>query len=1077
MTIAPAPLEPTPRTDRGIMSRVHPRQWPSLAWVFYLVVGGLVLLAYYLLPSVAGNGVLFNLIGLSSAAAILLGVRLHKPAATRAWALFALGQMLFVSGDMFHYGYQSVFHKSVPFPSAADLLYLGVYPCLVAGLLLFIKRRSPLGDRASLIDALIVTTGLALLAWVFLIAPYAHDPNLSMGERLVSIAYPAMDVLLLAVFIRLTVDKGKRPPALMLLFGSSIALLFADVTLGLLTLGGGYQEGGLLDIGWSLYYLLWGAAALHPSMRTLDEASPTREAKLTRRRIVLLTCASLIAPATQAIQALRGESSELAVMVTGSAVLFLLVVARMTGLLHDFERSAHREKGLREAGEALVGAGSGSEVYAASLESMLSLVGSSREARLCLLDESGALCVGAASGKMGTSTEAWSVPPAETVKLVSQGLQNRLPTHITADERLKDALRLPAETTNDIVFPLFVRERFRGLVLISGHDTLPGRMIDSLQTLAANVALAIESAALTDDLHRRQSEARFRSLVQHASDLITVVEADSTISYQSPSVQRVLGYPSEQIIGQKLERLLHPDERSRMLSLLVEGRGSSTESQTLECRLRHQDGTWLNFEILRTDLMHDENVGGIVLNARDISERKAFERQLTHQAFHDPVTNLANRALFSDRVQHALSRQAREKSGLAVLFIDLDDFKIINDSLGHGPGDQVLAEVGKRLTRCVRPMDTVARFGGDEFAILLEDLESLGLVTEVADRVLADLGDALNVEGKQVSALASVGIATVFGDQAFTLGADELMRNADVAMYSAKRNGKGHYMLFEPDMHAAVLERLELKGDLQRALHEEEFVLHYQPVVTLDTERISGFEALVRWNHPERGYVQPLQFIPLAEETGLILPLGDWVLREACKQAAVLQAAYPRDPALTMSVNLSARQLQHRGLVAEVMKALADSKVDPTTIILEITESVLMTDTEAAIMKLNELKGLGVRVAIDDFGTGYSSLSYLSRFPVDILKIDQSFVSQLGEQDEDSALAGAIVKLSEALSLQTVAEGIELADQMDRLVQLGCVSGQGFHFAKPMSIEGALSHLLGEDAPVAADHSLDRTDP
>jgi diguanylate cyclase (GGDEF)-like protein len=447
------------------------------------------------------------------------------------------------------------------------------------------------------------------------------------------------------------------------------------------------------------------------------------------------------------------------------------------------------------------------------------------------------------------------------------------------------------------------------------------------------------------------------------------------------------------------------------------------------------------------------------LNGRDVSERKAFEDQLTHQAFHDPLTNLANRALFADRVQHALSRQARESSRLAVIFIDLDDFKTINDSLGHGAGDQVLAEVGMRMNGYMRPMDTLARFGGDEFAVLLEDVGEPQDVTRVSERILKSLEPPFALDDKEVFVTASMGITIVQGEEAMTLGADELMRNADVAMYMAKREGKGHYRVFQPEMHTGVLERLELKGDLQRAIEHGELELYFQPVVDLESHRIGGLEALVRWNHPTRGLVPPLDFIPLAEETGLIVPLGRWVLREACMQAKHLQDTYPSDPPLGMAVNLSVRQLQKHGLVEHVQEALGESGLDPASLTLEITESMLMNDAELTIVRLTELKALGVRLAVDDFGTGYSSLSYLSQFPVDILKIDRAFVRPVADGAEESALAAAIVKLGEALHLTTVAEGIENNAQMSRLTELGCDVGQGFYFAKPMDLRAVSEYL------------------
>jgi diguanylate cyclase (GGDEF)-like protein/PAS domain S-box-containing protein len=1040
-------------------------------WRVYLAVGICLLCLYYLVPALKGNGVIFNLIGLSSAVAMVVGVRLHKPKTLIAWYLFAAGHTLFVIGDLFYYSASALFHIEVSFPSLGDFFYLSVYPALVAGLLVLIQRRNPRGDRASLIDALIISTGLALLAWVFLMAPHAHDAALTLVQKLVSIAYPGMDVLLLAVAVRLSVDNGTRRPALFLVVGSILSLLTADALLGILTLQGGYEEGGLLDIGWAAYYLLWGAAALHPSMRSIEKPAPGRETRLTRGRLVMLTAAAMFTPAVRVIQEIRGETVDEPVLIGGSIALYGLVIARMWALLQQYERSVGRERSLREAGKALVAASSREEVYTAALEGMLSLVGPGHEARLTLHSSSGDLRVAACSGTATMTESDWIVRYPDLSELDSRALLDGHTVELAVGSSgLQEALKLPREIDRLLALPLFVRGELRGLFFMAGAAHFSIQVKDTLQSLAANVSLALESVALTEDLLRRQSEARFQSLVQNSSDLITVIEADSTIKYQSPSVEKVLGYQPEQLIGLRLGDMLHPHETDRVLSLLTEGLGGAGGGDVVDCRLRHRDGWWLHFEILRTNLLHDPNVGGIVLNGRDVSERKAFEDQLTHQAFHDPLTNLANRALFSDRVQHALSRQARESSGLAVIFIDLDDFKIINDSLGHGAGDGVLAEVGRRMNGCMRPMDTLARFGGDEFAVLLEDVAKPQEVAEVAERLLKGLEAPFSVENKEVFVRASMGITIVRGDEALTLGADELMRNADVAMYMAKRDGKGTYRVFEPAMHAGVVERLELKGDLQRAIEAGDLRLNYQPVVTMAGERIEGFEALVRWEHPTRGPIPPLQFIPLAEETGLIVPLGRWVLGEACRQARLIQDRFPQDPPLGMAVNLSVRQLQHPVLVQQVVEALTESGLDPGSLTLEITESVLMSDAQSTIVRLGELKAVGVRLAVDDFGTGYSSLSYLSQFPVDILKIDRAFVRPVADGVEESALAAAIVKLGDALHLQTVAEGIEHRDQMSRLVQLGCDKGQGYYFAKPMELDQVLEflHSAGADTQAQA---------
>ena len=435
-------------------------------------------------------------------------------------------------------------------------------------------------------------------------------------------------------------------------------------------------------------------------------------------------------------------------------------------------------------------------------------------------------------------------------------------------------------------------------------------------------------------------------------------------------------------------------------------------------------------------------VAGVAV-AEDVTQRRRLEGQLAHQAFHDPLTGLANRALFRDRVEHALAQTHRAPGGVAVLFLDLDDFKAVNDSLGHGEGDQLLVQVAARLLGTTRGCDTVARLGGDEFAVLLQDAVD-GDAHIVANRILSSLTRPVRVGARELSVGASIGIAVAHCED----GAEELLRNADLAMYQAKARGKGMYEVFAPPMYEAVRDRVSLQADLHHALERREFRLVYQPLVELATERVVGVEALVRWDHPTRGAVSPATFIPLAEESGIILPLGRWVLGEACRQAAAWQRRGVGAP--YVAVNISGRQLQHPQLVADVATALGEAGLEPGALLLEITEGVVMHDTEASLRRLHDLKGIGVRLAIDDFGTGYSSLSYLQRFPMDVLKIDKAFVDDVALGGSQAALARTIVALGETLSLDTVAEGIETPEQSAALVAMGCRVGQGYWFARPV---------------------------
>jgi diguanylate cyclase (GGDEF)-like protein/PAS domain S-box-containing protein len=592
-------------------------------------------------------------------------------------------------------------------------------------------------------------------------------------------------------------------------------------------------------------------------------------------------------------------------------------------------------------------------------------------------------------------------------------------------------------------------------------DPISGLAIGALLVTALVVLRQVltvrENVRLLADHAARQNEARFRSLVQHSSDVILVTRAEGTIRFVSPSATRVFGYDPQAMIRQPVMDLLHPEDRDRAAGFFRDAAQSPGVTGPVEWRFRQPDGSWLNAEILATNLLHDSTVKGIVLNTRDVSERRRLEEQLIHQAFHDPLTGLANRALFRDRVSHALALAQRRGNPVTVLFLDLDDFKTVNDSLGHAEGDRLLIAAAERFLACARSADTVARLGGDEFAILIEGADGR---EGLPDRLSAAMSHPFSLSGNQLRVTASIGVASASGDDT----ADDLLRNADMAMYAAKRHGKGHAATYESRMYADIRERLDLEAALRTAIEGNQLTLFYQPIVNLQSGSIYGVEALLRWEHPQFGRLLPQHFIPLAEETGLIVQLGSWVLGEACRQLHVWRQANPELP-LAVSVNISGRQLQGAGLADALRQTLHSSGVEPSAVVLEITESVLMQQTDAVLERLEQLKALGVRLAIDDFGTGYSSLSYLQRFPIDILKIAKPFVEEVGQGADRSALARAIIGLGDTLRLQTIAEGIERAEQRSALLELGCTLGQGHHFWPALSAAAIDELLTGERKP------------
>jgi PAS domain S-box-containing protein len=584
---------------------------------------------------------------------------------------------------------------------------------------------------------------------------------------------------------------------------------------------------------------------------------------------------------------------------------------------------------------------------------------------------------------------------------------------------------------------------------------------------------------------RRQLAERdqlFQLISENAADMIALVDSEGHRLYNSPAYEKVLGYTAEDLKTTSSLEQIHPDDRPRVL-IAAESARLNGSGERMEYRIRHKDGSWRTLESTASPIRNAKGqIDKLVIVNRDITERKRAEELLAHNAFHDGLTNLPNRALFLDRLQHALTLSKRHANyKFAVLLIDVDEFKIINDSLGHTAGDELLIKIGQRLKDAVRRADLVsrprnggvadkpinddvlARLGGDEFTVLLDDIRDPIEAVRVAERIQAELATPFFVNQQEIVISASIGIASSTSPHT---QAEDLMRDADIAMYRAKRDGKARCEVSDPAMHASAVKRLQLETDLRKALDQGEFRVHYQPIVSLQTGKITGFEALTRWQRPE-GILPPAAFIAVAEEIGLIVPMNRQLLREACQHLRSWQAEFPSIPPLTMSVNITPKEFVQSDLASEIGKTLQQTGVDPSCLQLEIIETIAMGDAEKSGQVLAQLKALGVRLSIDDFGTGYSSLSRLRRIPVDTLKIDRAFIMNMHTDSESREIVRVIIMLAHNLGLKVVAEGTETEEHIKLLKELHCEMAQGYHFSRPADDQAMLKLLAGNRSAVA----------
>ncbi|NUR74163.1 MAG: EAL domain-containing protein [Hamadaea sp.] len=1002
------------------------RVLPAYA-VGMFVLGG----AFYALPS--AHVVIWSLIGYGSAAAIGYGVWRNRPRRRAPWIWLALAVTTFCSGDIAYELLVRYGGQENPFPSISDFFYLITFVFLAIGVLGLTRSGSGGQNRSTALDALIVTVALGLLAWLYLIGPRLTDPDLTTLQRFISIGYPLGDLVLLLVGVRLLTTIRPNPSVLLLLIGMG-GTLVADVLYGLAQIRGEWSTGGPTDVGWIVFYGCWGAAALHPSMAELTEPRAVRPRQLGVRHQIWLSVMVLIPLLLLLAETLGGQSSEYdVVIVVFLGATFVLALVRLFGVINTYRRNTERGRGIREANGALLTATSTAEVESAlrlAAEQLLAK-GTPHRVHVVMND--------------GRAPDLFARQPTDGARLA---YTRTLPPEVAG--------RLGGfEIT--LICPMALPERFSGdptigVLLVAADETALGQIQIPLELVAAQAALAMERIMLGAEVARRASEEYFRTLVQNTTDVILILEPDGDrVRYASPSAQSTFG---TEMTGVSLSERLAASP-AELTAKLAECDGDVPADWTV----RRPDGSAVQVEVACRDLRADPTVGGLVLTMRDVTDQRRLQAELTFLAFHDPLTGLANRVLLNDRIRAAVDA-VREGETVGVLFLDLDDFKVVNDTFGHEYGDRLLLEVSRRLTAVLRPQDTAARIGGDEFAALIGDAPNAETIDRVAQRLIDVLAEPITIGERVVSGRASIGVATSTGDPA----EQDLLRQADLALYVAKNAGKGQWRRYDPSLHTAMVRRLELRAALDEAVAAGALTLEFQPIVGLRTGQTAGFEALVRWEHPERGRLLPDHFIDVAEESGLIVPMGTWVLRQALAAAA----NWPGTP--YVSINVSAHQFRAPAFVDGVRRALADAGVPADRLMLEITESLLLRDDDQIWDDLVELRRAGVRVAIDDFGTGYSSLSYLRHVPLDALKIDRLFTSTIASSGQQASLVDGIVRLAQTLGLEVIAEGIEKPAERDLLARFGCRYGQGYLFAPPLSADAALEWLT----PVSPVDSLAR---
>jgi diguanylate cyclase (GGDEF)-like protein/PAS domain S-box-containing protein len=957
----------------------------------------------------------------------------------RGWYLLSLSCLSWLIGQIVWTWYELVDDQLAPLRSAADIGFLASLPFLFAAFLALgfgAHLRPRVRWLHRLTEALVIASSLAFVFWEMALAHVFEDDVVTGLDRALLVAYPVADIAIVTMALVAVLNRRNRSLEIAAL--GAVALAIGDVVYALNQSQGTFHTGTLGDLLWIIGMALFTVAAVRPERM---DANPTRQELAARS---LLGYGPTLAALGVAIYQLVDGSS----MSDGvrSVLIACIGAAILANQLTAYAENAVLQRSVYGRLDDL-----------ARSEERFRLVVDDLAEGVLILDGDGR--VKFANHRIG---QMLGVAPRDLVG--RYGLEM---VHPDDEARILDAFARVLSRGGGGFGTLTVRlKRHDGSTLwveCDASNLLAESAVGGVVASIREVTERLEAdAALTN------AQERFRAAFEHAPIGMALARVDGTLVEVNSAFARMLAYSADELLGRNVQDLTHPDDWSLNELAAAQLRREPGSSYQLEKRYVRSDGRTVWAALSFSYVAQADGSQLIIGQVEDITQRKAIAERLEYSARHDELTGLANRAQFMDRLTRALGRIGGEGDRVALMLLDLDRFKVVNDSLGHAAGDELLRVIARRLQRAVRPADTVARFGGDEFTVLMVDPPSDAEVLAQADRIRRSVAVAVPLSDGDTYVSASIGVVVANRPD---LTAESLVQDADGAMYRAKERGRNRVERFDTAARASVMRRLRTGNDLHRALQRSEFRVEYQPVVAVDSGRLTGFEALARWEHPDRGLVTPAEFIDLAEETGLIVPIGSAVMREAFQRVACWQATTPVAAALHVSVNLSARQLGTPGLVGSVAEAIKDTGISPDSVWLEITESALMTDTKAASMTLRALRGIGVHLTVDDFGTGYSSLTYLQRFPVEGLKIDRSFIDGLGTEANDTTIVDTLVRLGHSLGLTVVAEGVETPLQLRHLRRLGCDNGQGYLFSRPMQadvLDRELETWLAAPLPAAA---------